>query len=450
MDIKIKDWTFTHWWVRPVVNFWFKIYHKSITYSGLDRIDWQKPIIFAPSHQNAFSDALCIILPTRYTENRFIYPLIRADAFGQNAAIDWILTAFHMMPVYRPRDKVRLKKRNATVFSDCHDVLAKKRNLLIHPEGNSIPKKRVSRFKKGLARIALGGEEKHNFNLGMTVVPVGINYREITAERQGIHIRFGEAVSVSDFRDDYTEHRATAITKLTRTIEERVKELTVDIPGSYELTENLLRLAKSYNPEIKLAEYTGREFELEKKLIKNLSKQSERDLEIINSLYDDVKTLLNKNKLKAELPLTEEYSAGRTILEGAAYLALLPVFLYGWINSLIPWMLSHKIADKIGEKQFESSARMVASLLIFPVCYLLQSAVFGWISGDLIWTLAYLASLPITGLLSLNIWEKWQKWRQQVRLKLMPADHKSQLSTLMDKILGKINNPSAETLSDPA
>ena len=203
MDVAIRDWTFTHWWVRPVTLTWFKIYHKSISSSGTEQIDWEKPIIFAPSHQNAFSDALCLILPARYTENRFIYPLVRADAFGNNKAIDWILTAFHMMPVYRPRDKVDLKRQNELVFQRCCNVLARKRNLLIHPEGNCIPKKRVRPFKKGLARIAFEAEQKHDFKLGVTVVPVGINYRNITEPREGVHIRSGSPISVADFKGTY-------------------------------------------------------------------------------------------------------------------------------------------------------------------------------------------------------------------------------------------------------
>ncbi|MGF1669200.1 MAG: 1-acyl-sn-glycerol-3-phosphate acyltransferase, partial [Balneolaceae bacterium] len=153
MNIKVRGWTFTHWWVRPVVWIWFRIYHKSVTISEVVPVDWNKPIIFAPTHQNAFTDALCLILPAEYTHNRFIYPLVRADAFGNNSFIDWILTSFHMLPVYRPRDKVDLKKENESVFAACYKILSQNRNLLIHPEGNCVPVKRVRNFKKGLARI---------------------------------------------------------------------------------------------------------------------------------------------------------------------------------------------------------------------------------------------------------------------------------------------------------
>src|SRR6056297_3169489 len=124
MNVTIRDWTFTHFWVRPVVKVWFGLYHKSVTYSGKENVDWDKPIIFAASHQSAFTDALCLILPTRYTNDRFIYPLVRADAFGNSKAMDWILTSFHMMPVYRPKDKVDIKKRNDSVFADCYTILS--------------------------------------------------------------------------------------------------------------------------------------------------------------------------------------------------------------------------------------------------------------------------------------------------------------------------------------
>lgn len=453
MDIKIRDWTFTHWWVRPVVKVWFNIYHKSVSYSGTENVDWRKPIIFAPSHQNAFSDALCIILPTKYENDRFIYPLIRADAFGQHAAIDWMLTAFHMMPVYRPRDEVSLKKKNSTVFSDCHEILSKNRNLLIHPEGNCIPKKQVSRFKKGLARIALGAEAKHDFKLQTSVVPVGINYRQITEERKGIHIRFGEAIAVSEFKNMYREHSATAITNLTQKIEDGVRKVTVDISSNrnYALIETLVRLFKSYNFKLLDDDYTGLEVDFEKRLIGMISGHSDDEFyKALNSLYRQVETIVNEHKLNPDYPLSEERSVGRLIVEGVAYLALLPVFLYGWINNFIPWTVVHKLADRIGEKQFKSSARMVSSLLIFPLSYLLQAAAFWGFSSSPVWTLVYLFSLPFTGILSLNLWEKWKDWRQQVRLKRMSSDQKSRLTDLMGKILNKVKQDSSEPLSDTA
>lgn len=455
MDVQIRDWTFTHWWVRPTVKVWFDRYHKTVTYSGTEHIDWQKPIIFAPSHQNAFTDALCLILPTKYTNNRFIYPLIRADAFGNSRAMDWMLTTFHMLPVYRPRDGVNLKKRNKSVFSHCHRILYQNRNLLIHPEGNCIPKKKVGRFKKGMARIALGAEAEKDFKLTVNIVPVGINYRAITKARKGIHIRFGPPLLVSDYREQYRESKAAAITELTRDVEKGVRDVTVDINTSdYRLTEQLLDLRKNNEPEIDTdGKYDDREFHLEKDLIARLHEKEAHNAELTDELrqtYHKLEATAAKYKLNLDCPIVERKSSIRLAMEAIGYLILLPIFLYGWINNIIPWALMQQTAKKVREKQFKNSARMVAGLLLFPISYLVQTAAMGIIFGFGMGLLLYILSLPVTGIISLKVSENMQQWLQQARLKKMTGAERKHLSDLLATIKGKIESEEVTHSPDAA
>lgn len=443
MKVKIRDWTFTHFWVRPVVKIWFDIYHKSVTYSGEQNVDWDKPIIFAPSHQSAFTDALCLILPARYTNDRFIYPLIRADAFGNSKILDWVLTSFHMMPVYRPKDDVDIKQRNITVFADCHEILSKNRNLLIHPEGNCIPIKRVRRFKKGLARIAFGAESINDFDLDIIVIPVGINYRKMTAPRGGIHVRYGNPIPVTDFEKAYRKHAASGTTEITREVEKGVKEVTVDIQSAdhYQLTEEILKLAKSRHPDFTaFAGYPKSEVYFEKEVIKKVE-AAEQEPAFLNKIEESIQkihSLLSNYKLNKDASLVEKYSAWRLLWEGGAYLISLPVFLYGWINNILPWYGIHKIAERIKDRQFINSARMALGLLIFPLCYLIQALAFWYFTKNSIWTLIYVVTIPFAGILSLNIRERWKEWRQQLRLRRLPEAEKSKLFDSIDALLAKL------------
>lgn len=455
MDVRIRDWTFTHWWVRPTVKIWFDFYHKSVSYSGKENIDWQSPIIFAPSHQNAFTDALCLILPTRYTNDRFIYPLIRADAFGQNRALDWMLTVFHMLPVYRPRDNVNLRQRNESVFSHCHEILFKNRNLLIHPEGNCIAKKKVRKFKKGLARIALGAEAEKNFNLGVNVIPVGINYREITGARKGIHIQFGKPIKVSDYQDRYHNSTASAITDLTRTVEEGVRKVTVDIDTTdYQLTEQVMNLMKNNSPSINArSKYDKEEVQFEKGTIAQLKEAEHRDPGLTEDLRDSlgkIKTILDEYNLNINYSFGENRSIRQLVAEGIGYFFILPVVIYGWINNIIPWLLMNKVGKKINENQFKNSVRMVAGLLIFPLSYILQTAGVGMYLGFGIGLLIYLISLPVSGIICLKMSEYGKHWLQQIRLKQMPQSKQQELSEQFDKINKKVGaSTEAVSSSDP-
>lgn len=438
MSNSFRGWTFTHWWVRPVVKIWFGIYHKSVTYSGLQHLDWEKPMIFAPSHHNAFSDALCLILPTAYRNNGFIYPLIRADAFGQNAALSWMLKTFHMMPVYRLRDRVNVREKNQDIFANCYEVLSQRRNLLIQPEGNCIPKKNVGSFKKGAARIALRAEHKNHFNLDVQLVPVGVNYSNILEPRKGIHINIGEPLSASDYEEAYSEHPALAINSLNRNLQKRVKGVTVDIADneSYSLTNKLITLFGDDT-----SSFTQGDFSQDKSIADAVS-NSGRDDGLVTELKNDwesLSSLLIKHNLDYELSLTKDRSRSVIVLQGLAFVLLLPILLYGWINNILPWVGMREVGKRIREKQFKSSAAMVAGLLFFPVCYLLQSALVGWFFDSWTVTLGYFFSLPVSGLFTLSSWESFKSWRQNLRLWKMGEEGHSQLKRLLKKIKSRLS-----------
>ena len=48
--------------------------------------------------------------------------------------------------------------------------------IYIAPEGTSVVERRVRTIKTGTARIALSAENKSDFNLGTTIIPVGLSY----------------------------------------------------------------------------------------------------------------------------------------------------------------------------------------------------------------------------------------------------------------------------------
>jgi 1-acyl-sn-glycerol-3-phosphate acyltransferase len=443
MDIPVEGWTFSHLWVRPVTKFWFHLYHRSVTYSGYEDINWQKPIIFAPSHRNAFTDALCIILPTKYTNDRFIYPLIRADAFGNSKTLDWILTRFHMFPVYRPRDKVDMVSKNELVFDRCYELLAQNRNLLIHPEGNCIPQNRVRSFKKGLARIAFGAEEKYGFSLNVNIIPVGITYREITEARQGIHVRFGDPVCPADFREEYQMNTAAAINKLTQTLHDKVAELSIDLPArNYRLGDDLLKLNKSLDGRLsKLKNYASKEFRMNQTIagsLKKMNDEDEKQLQTLSGEMNSLKDFLHRNKLYLTLPLNDTSHVPELFLKGIAFLLLLPLAIYGGMNNVIPWLIMRRLINKVQETQFISSARHTLGLVLFPVCYILQTILVFFLTPRWIWAVIYLATLPISGLVTLNWWENLRIWWQKMRLAGLSLNQKRKINDLAEQILSKV------------
>ncbi len=103
---------------RELVRIPYSLFYRKINIIGKENIPRNKPIIFAPNHQNALMDPLAMLFSTP----KQIVFLARGDIFKGNILIT-ILTFLKILPVYRQHDgKAALKKNNA-VFDESVDYL---------------------------------------------------------------------------------------------------------------------------------------------------------------------------------------------------------------------------------------------------------------------------------------------------------------------------------------
>ena len=107
--------------------------------------------------------------------NRQLYFLSRGDAF-KSAFSKWLFPRLHMIPVYRPDLFPNDTHKNKQVFEKCFEHLENKKTVMIFPEGISETVRRLRPIKTGVSRISLVAEERNNFELGLVVIPIGINY----------------------------------------------------------------------------------------------------------------------------------------------------------------------------------------------------------------------------------------------------------------------------------
>jgi 1-acyl-sn-glycerol-3-phosphate acyltransferase len=66
--------------------------------------------------------------------------------------------------------------KNDEMFKACFDKLENKGVILIFPEGTSKTERILRSIKTGAARIALGTSRNNDFNINVTILPVGLNY----------------------------------------------------------------------------------------------------------------------------------------------------------------------------------------------------------------------------------------------------------------------------------
>jgi len=147
------------------------LFLKDVEVRGIEKIDPKKPIILAPNHQNALVDALLVATSIKQQP---VF-LARADIFEKPIIVK-ILRYLKMLPVYRIRDGFDTLKKNEDIFEQCVNFLGGKNTLILFPEGNHANKRHFRPLKKGLARIAFEAESKNDFNLGLQVIPVGVDY----------------------------------------------------------------------------------------------------------------------------------------------------------------------------------------------------------------------------------------------------------------------------------
>jgi glycerol-3-phosphate O-acyltransferase / dihydroxyacetone phosphate acyltransferase len=131
------------------------------------------PLLLVSNHPNTFMDPLiaATLIPQRVAFiangsifNRFTRPFFKF---------------FHVIPVYRQKDTSDVPlspaELNKMTFQRCYDYLKAKGSILIFPEGTSEIERRLRDIKTGTARIALGAEYENNFQLGITILPIGLN-----------------------------------------------------------------------------------------------------------------------------------------------------------------------------------------------------------------------------------------------------------------------------------
>ncbi len=166
--------------IKKTVGFWHdNVFYRKVIVLGRDNIKSEKPIIFAPNHQNALMDALAVLFALK---GQPVF-LARADVF-KNKIIAKILYYLKMLPVYRIRDGFRSVTGNDAIFDKTIDVLKNKRGLVILPEGNHEGHRRLRQLKKGICRVAFQADEASGFNLNIQIMPVGIEFSHYTRYRQ--------------------------------------------------------------------------------------------------------------------------------------------------------------------------------------------------------------------------------------------------------------------------
>lgn len=398
--------------LKFVLQVALRVFFRRFEVHGYEKLRNAKdPLLLISNHPNTFMDPLiaATLMPQRLAFiangsifNRFTRPFFKF---------------FHVIPVYRQKDTSDIPlspaELNKMTFQRCYDYLKAKGSILIFPEGTSEIERRLRDIKTGTARIALGAEYENNFQLGITILPIGLNYSDPTHFRSEVFVNVGEPISVSDFKEKYNPDSFETVEELTQLIQRRLAETVIITEDDEEdtlvrqvetLYKNQLFDDLQLNNNVKKDEY-----ELIKQLVSAVRYFEQHHPEQLRSLQIKITNYLEKLQ---KLHLSDEiFTQTRRLYShlGTTLLKLIvgfPFYIWGLFTNYIPYISPSKIANLISsDVTYRAPIMMTVGIIAFPLFYGLDiwaiQAAFqnSWL------TLAFAISLPLTGYFVLWYWD---------------------------------------------
>lgn len=440
-----EKWSLGYWVLKQIVRFAEFIIYKKVIINGKDKIPKDKPILFAPNHQNALSDPMAVLL---YTPYQPVW-LARADIFKNKTAAR-ILRFMKIMPVYRIRDGKDQLAKNDETFDNSIRVLKSNGALALFPEAAHSGKRQMLAHKKAVPRIVFMAEERSDENINIQIIPTGIYYSSYWKFNRTVIVNFGDPVPVNNYLEEYKTNPNSATLALRDKLYEGIDDQTINIHSKvyyeeFELVREyygrtyLERKHQKYSPTHQF--WTDRE--LTHKL-DTLEKDSpELTLEII-SLAKQYQQLLKKHGLRSWL-LTRKRSILLEQIVSRLILVLgLPIFIYGFVFNAIPFFaIDTVVRKKIKDVAFWSTFALVLGIIVFPIVYLLELlAVSSFIPG--IWLkIAFVLTLPFIGKLAFKWYVLFLKtWGRGklIALKLFNKKEYAELVEIKNKLFSVLDN----------
>ncbi|MFN8254297.1 MAG: 1-acyl-sn-glycerol-3-phosphate acyltransferase [Bacteroidales bacterium] len=438
---KIENWSLRYALLRIYVRFLHNtLFYKAVCVTGKENIPDKDPVFFAPNHQNALMDALVILCNIK----RQPVFIARADIF-KNRIIAKILIFLKILPAYRIRDGKENLKKNEEIFNTSVRILENKQILTLFPETTHTDLKRLQELKKGVQRIVFQAEEKNNFKLGVKIVPVGIYYSNYWNIQSVIQLNFGKPIDITPFLDIYKENPQKAMLALRDKITVELKPLMINIENKeyYEVFEFLRNFyTQKMLENLSLSNKQENRFRADQKTVELLEENYRQAPDRIKELSDKVliyRNLLKKNNLKTWV-IDRNASLTILLIKSFILVVLSPVFLYGYINNLIPYYIPKPITRKLRDRQFITSINYVSGMIFFPLFYIIQTSII-WITCKEWWImLAYLFSLPITGMMAFKIHRQFIKVKSQLKYYFLKnKEDGKQITTLNREIYTSMN-----------
>lgn len=402
------------------------IFYRRVEVRGLEGIPGRGPAILACNHPNTMMDALLVGLRL----GRRVRFLAKSTLF-RGRFQGWFMRQLGALPVVRQSDVAEGSAENMEVsnehtFARCHEALLAGDAIVIFPEGVSHAEPRLMPLRTGAARIALGAEAEGGFELGVRMVPIGLNYRAPETFNSDVVIEVGASLDARDYADAWRKDTKEAVTSLTDDLEERMQALVMHLPDP-ELFDLVQAVDEVYSGRVleqlggdvhptavtrRIGEVVVHFRDVDPGRVEQMRDHVRR----YRTLLDDLQLPERALRYEADGPRP---GGGSRLVRGLTALLGAPVAFYGWLTNVIPYRLPRLAVRLMRPDLTEvSSLKLLAGIAAFLPSYALEVAAVGWLlDWDLPRLAAFAVSLPLGGFFALR-YGAWLS-RQRVRLRLI-------------------------------
>jgi glycerol-3-phosphate O-acyltransferase/dihydroxyacetone phosphate acyltransferase len=397
-----------HATIRPLLRFALELHYVEIQTVGLDALPASGPLILAANHPNSLLDT--VLLSTR--TDRRIHFLARSGLFRHRLA-RILFTRLGAIPIHRREDHPAAvgsgdpPPSNEAVFASVFDVLSHGGCIGIFPEGRNSPDGHVAPFRSGVARMALGAEAAHDFQLGVRILPVGIYFEQRERFFTGVLLRFGEPIDIRPWKEAWQKDPVAAARAITAELQRAIRQETLHVSDERrtglvrsisaiigeELIDDLLIRCSPQSPglrarilnELKNTPYPRRDlddaFQAQQYIADVVEELSRDHPEALDELHDRVRRYEDHTR---QLRLRHEVltrtdplrvSSVRDTIRLTLYaVAFLPAALWGLVHHFVPTFLLRRLADRAPDEAIRAITAFSGAIVLYPMTY----ALLGW------------------------------------------------------------------------
>jgi hypothetical protein len=307
--------------------------------------------------------------------------------------------------------------KNEETFETCYNHLERNGSIMIFPEGISINERKIRKIKTGTARIALGAEAANNFELGVRIICVGLNYSSHHRFRSDLFVNIDEPINVSDYQVLYERDPVKAILDLTDEIRLRLEKQTVVIENaeSDKLVSQIETIYKSQllydlGYSIKVREQDFLVTKAISEVVHYFYVNDSKRVDAIQRAIEQYFLLLDRIALNDRLlkKFRERYSVKYWTINLLYLLAGFPLYVFGIVTNYLPFKIPEWVSRKIvSSREYRGSITMLSGIITFTIFYLAQLWLIQYFFQNAVITLAYFIVLPTSGLFAYYYWKRF-------------------------------------------